>query len=330
MKVLVTGGLGYIGSHTVVELIDRGFDVVIADNLSNSTIGVLDHIEFITGKRPCFYKVDVAKLDDVMVLLSEEKIEAVIHFAGYKSVDESVDNPLKYYGNNLVSLISVLEFCSLKGIKKFVFSSSATIYGDNEPPLTEDMKLGETISPYGETKKICERIISDYCVANPEFSAVLLRYFNPVGAHESAVMGESPKGVPKNLLPYITKVAKGELEKLSVYGDDYETADGTCIRDYIHVCDLASAHVKAVDYAKLGCNVFNLGTGRGVSVFEMIDAFNKANNVTIPYDVVGRRAGDIAVSYADISKARNQLDWKPLKTVEDMVRDAWNYEKNKK
>jgi len=328
MNILVTGGLGYIGSHTCVELINRDHDVSIADNLSNSNLETVDKIEKITGVKPDFYQTDVTDQIKTEKIFKEKKIDGVIHFAGYKAVGESVEKPLDYYYNNLVSTIILNKLCLKYKVDKFVFSSSATVYGDNESPLKENMNLLPRTNPYGETKAMSEKILKDTAKANPSFSVTLLRYFNPVGAHESGLIGEDPKGIPNNLMPYVTKVAKGELEKLSIFGNDYETVDGTGVRDYIHVVDLAKGHLAALEKKQKGVNIYNLGTGKGTSVLQLVKAFTKENKVNVPYEIVGRRSGDVAETYADTSKAERELEWKSTKTIEDMVVDSWRYEKN--
>lgn len=330
MNILVTGGLGFIGSHTTIELIKNNHTVIIADNLINSKIEVLDKLFTITGIKPTFYQTDVtdeAKVEEIFV---NHKIDGVIHFAGLKAVGESVSKPLEYYYNNLVSTMVLSKMCVKYGVGKFVFSSSATVYGDQQSPLREDMELKKTTNPYGETKAMSERILTDTAKANDGFAVSLLRYFNPVGAHESGLIGEDPNGIPNNLMPFVTKVAKGQLEKLSVFGDDYDTIDGTGVRDYIHVVDLAKGHVKAIENLKDGVNIYNLGTGRGTSVLELVNAFMKVNDIDVPYEIVGRRPGDIATCFADASKAEKELGWKAELGIEEMVRDAWKFEKNNK
>lgn len=328
MNILVTGGLGFIGSHTIVELVENGHDVVIVDNLANSKIEVLDKLEEILGLRPPFYQIDVTDRGDLERVFKEQEIDGVIHFAGLKAVGESVARPLDYYYNNLLSSMVVSQLCLDYGVGKFVFSSSATVYGDQASPLKEDMELMKTSNPYGETKAMIERVLTDTAAANPDFAVSLLRYFNPVGAHESGLIGEDPNGIPNNLMPFVTKVAKGELESLSIFGDDYETVDGTGVRDYIHVVDLAKGHVKAIEKLAKGVNVYNLGTGRGSSVLELVNAFIDVNGVDVPYSVVHRRPGDLPICYADVGKAERVLGWKAEKDIEDMVRDAWNFERN--
>ncbi len=325
MKYLVTGGLGFIGSHTVVELINKGHKVIIADNLINSKMDVLEKIYDITGVKPIFYLIDVTDEEKVKEIFLNHRIDGIIHFAGLKSVGESVKNPLGYYYNNILSTIVLSKLCLDHKVDKFVFSSSATVYGEQESPLNEDMELKKTKNPYGETKAMSERILIDTANANDEFKVCLLRYFNPVGAHESGLIGENPSGTANNLMPYITKVAKGELDKLSIFGDDYETVDGTGVRDYIHVVDLAKGHIKAIEKLVSGVEIYNLGTGKGTSVLELVNIFMKVNKVQIPYEIVGRRPGDVATSYADTGKAMRVLGWKVEKTIEDMVRDAWRF-----
>ena len=326
MRYLVTGGLGFIGSHTVVELINNDHEVVIADNLINSKLEVLDKIYEITGVKPIFFQIDVTDEEKVKEIFLNNKLDGVIHFAGLKAVGESVSKPLEYYYNNLVSTMVLSKLCLEYKVNKFVFSSSATVYGEQESPLNEDMELKRTTNPYGETKAMSERILMDTANANEGFSVCLLRYFNPVGAHESGLIGENPNGIPNNLMPYITKVAKKELKKLNIFGDDYNTVDGTGVRDYIHVVDLAKGHVKAIEKLASGVEIYNLGTGKGTSVLELVNAFMKVNNVDIPYEIVGRRAGDIATCYADTNKAMSDLGWRAEKDIEDMVRDSWRFE----
>lgn len=328
MNILVTGGLGFIGSHTVVELIKNNHEVIIADNLTNSKIEVLDKLSTITGIKPSFYQIDVtdeAKLEEIFV---NHKIDGLIHFAGLKAVGESVSKPLEYYYNNLVSTMVLIKMCVKYGVGKFVFSSSATVYGDQPSPLKEAMELKKTTNPYGETKAMSERILTDTSIANPNFSVSLLRYFNPVGAHESGLIGEDPNGILNNLMPFVSKVAKGQLPKLSVFGNDYDTIDGTGVRDYIHVVDLAKGHVKAIEDLKDGVNIYNLGTGRGTSVLELVNAFMEVNDINVQYEIVGRRPGDIATCFADASKAEKELGWKAELGIEEMVRDAWKFEQN--
>ena len=328
MSILVTGGTGYIGSHTCVVLLDAGYDVIIADNLYNSKLDVLDKIETITGKKPKFYNIDVSKKEELDILFKENDIEAILHFAGYKAVGESVGLPLKYYRNNLLGTIALTE-CALEyKVSKFIFSSSATVYGDGSVPYRESNPLLPSTNPYGETKVMSERILKDSATVNPGLSVTLLRYFNPIGARKSGLIGEIPVGTPNNLMPYITQVAKGKLAKLRVFGNDYDTVDGTGVRDYVHVIDLAYGHMAALEKMKQGVNVYNLGTGKGTSVLELIHTFQTVNNIQIPYDIVDRRPGDVASSYADVSKAWDELGWKTEKTLEDMCHDSWFFEKN--
>lgn len=332
-KILVTGGTGYIGSHTVVELQKKGYDVVIVDNLSNSNIEVLSGIEKITGIRPAFENIDC--LDYVSLDKMFEKysgIEAIIHFAASKAVGESVEKPLLYYRNNLGSLINLLELMPVHKVPNIVFSSSCTVYGQPDVlPVDENAPIKPALSPYGNTKQICEEIIRDTIYANPEMKAVVLRYFNPIGAHPSAEIGELPNGVPNNLLPFVTQTAIGIRSELKVFGDDYNTPDGSCIRDYINVVDLAKAHVLAVQRmldAKNDKNIeiFNLGTGRGLSVLEIIRTFEAANHVKVPYRIVGRREGDIEQVWANPERANKVLGWKATESVEDTLRSAWAWE----
>ncbi|PKL00406.1 MAG: UDP-glucose 4-epimerase GalE [Tenericutes bacterium HGW-Tenericutes-1] len=330
MKILVTGGLGYIGSHAIVQLLISNHEITIIDNLSNSQKETHKKIKDITGKNSDFYKIDTtnyAKLDN---LCEKHNFDAVIHFAGYKAVGESINEPLKYYFNNLLSTINIAKLAIKYDINTIIFSSSATVYGNGESPFTEKSPLLERTNPYGETKAMCERILIDTQKAYPNLSLFLLRYFNPIGAHKSGLLGEIPNGIPNNLVPYITQVAKGKREKLQIYGNDYNTPDGTGIRDYIHVVDLAKGHVSALESNRTGINIYNLGTGKGTSVLELVNAFEKVNNIKIPFEIVSRRPGDIAVSYADVSKAKRELGWEAKLTLEDMVEDAWNFEKNLK
>jgi len=326
MKIFVTGGAGYIGTHTCVELLNAGHNVIVADNLSNSRIEALDKVREITGKEITFYEVDVTDEAEVEKIFIKHKFDGVIHFAGLKAVGESVEKPLAYYYNNLLSTMVVAGACLQHKVNRFVFSSSATVYGDNIVPFKEDMELLPTTNPYGETKAMSERILTDTAKANKEFGVTLLRYFNPVGAHESGLIGENPNGIPNNLMPFVTQVAKGKREYLNIFGDDYDTVDGTGVRDYIHVVDLAKGHVKAIEKLNKGVNIYNLGTGKGTSVLELISAFEEANGVKVPYEICARRPGDIASCYADAKKAEEELDWTAEKTIYDMVKDAWRFE----
>ncbi len=329
MTVLLTGGAGYIGSHTAVELLLSGHRIVVVDDFSNSSPKVLDRVREITGKDFKDYALDVADKAALDRVFSEEKIDAVIHFAGYKAVGESVREPLKYYRNNLDTTLTLLEVMQTHGVKRIIFSSSATVYGAPDScPITEEMKTGSCSNPYGWTKYMIEQILSGVCTADKEMQAVLLRYFNPVGAHKSGRIGEMPNGIPNNLMPYITQVALGKLARLSVYGNDYDTPDGTGVRDYIHVVDLAKGHVAALSFEETGTHVFNLGTGVGYSVLDMVNAFIKENGVDIPYVIAPRRPGDIAACYANPERAKHVLGWEAEYTLLDMVRDSWNWQKN--
>lgn len=329
MNVLVTGGTGYIGSHTCVELLKRGYDIVIADNLSNSKEDVVDKIEKLSGKRPLFFNVDILDRDGFDHIFSIHKIDAVIHFAGKKAVGESVAQPLMYYHNNITGTINVLETMLKYGCKKFVFSSSATVYGAPKTvPIKEDFPLSTT-NPYGTTKLYIEGILQDLYQANKTLSITILRYFNPIGAHESGLIGDNPNGIPNNLMPYVTRVAKGNLKQLGVFGNDYPTHDGTGVRDYIHVIDLALGHVKAIEHMEnAGVNIYNLGTGIGYSVLDIVKAFEKSTGVKIPYQITDRRPGDIAECYADASKAKEELGWETKYGLEDMCKSAWIFEQN--
>ncbi len=330
MKVLLTGGAGYIGSHTCIELLAAGHEAVIVDNYSNSKPEALNRIREISGKDFKFYEADCCDKEALRKIFTENKIDAVIHFAGLKAVGESVRIPVSYYRNNIDSSLALLEIMAEVGCNKIVFSSSATVYGiPKQVPLVEGMDTGCT-SPYGWTKYMIEQILTDASVANPDLSVVLLRYFNPIGAHESGRIGEDPNGIPNNLMPYITQVAVGKLPKLGVFGNDYPTPDGTCVRDYIHVVDLAKGHVKAIEFAdkNKGTEIFNLGTGIGYSVLDVINAFEKANDIKLNYSIEPRRAGDVPECYANAEKAAKLLGWKAEKTLEDMCRDSWNWQKN--
>lgn len=328
-RVLLTGGAGYIGSHTAVELLESGHEVIIADNFSNSSPDVIDRIEKITGKRPKCYALDVSDCKGLRQVFLENDIDAVIHFAGYKAVGESVEKPLVYYRNNLCSSMAVLEVMQEFEVNTFIFSSSATVYGIPERvPIDETMKTWCT-NPYGWTKWMTEQMLQDVARTNKDISIVLLRYFNPIGAHCSGMIGENPQGIPANLMAYVAGVAIGELEELRVFGNDYPTHDGTGVRDYIHVVDLARGHIKALEYAdkQSGIDVFNLGTGRGYSVMEIIQTFERVNRVSVPYVITERRAGDVAECYADPQKANDLLDWKAEFDLEDMCRDVWRWQK---
>lgn len=329
-KILVTGGTGYIGSHTIIELYKKGCEIDVLDNLFNSKITVLDKIEKIAGKKPNFHEIDLLDYEKMDKLFAENDYDLVIHFAGLKAVGESVEKPLKYYENNVGGTINLLKCMKNHGVKKIIFSSSATVYGEQPvAKLDETMTTGTGITnPYGETKFMIEEILKDVAVSDSEFQAVILRYFNPVGNHPSGLLGEDPNDIPNNLMPIVMKVSRGEIAELSVYGDDYSTPDGSGVRDYIHVVDLAKGHVAVMDVMKPGVLVYNLGTGKGTSVFEMIAAFEKASGKKLPYKVVGRRAGDLAEIYADPAKAEKELGWKTELTVEDAMRDTMTYLNN--
>ena len=328
MNILVTGGAGYIASHTCVVLLEAGHTVIIADNLCNSNAETLERVKQITNKHFTFYQIDVTDEAAVDIIFSNHQLDGVIHFAGLKSIGESVEKPLAYYYNNIVSTMVLSKACKKYGVKRFVFSSSATVYGENIVPFVETMKLQPTTNPYGETKVMSERILMDIVKANADWSVTLLRYFNPVGAHESGLIGEAPIGIPNNLMPYITQVAKGKLDKLRIFGNDYPTVDGTGVRDYIHVCDLAEGHVAALDNFSEGVHIYNLGTSQGTSVLKLIKAFQEVNCIDVPYEIVARRPGDIAECYADASKAERELGWTAKRDLVDMCRDAWRFEKN--
>ena len=329
MKILLTGGAGYIGSHTAVELLNAGYDIVIGDNFSNSKPEVLDKIKQITNKDFKFYEVDFTVKEQVEEIFNNEEIGVVVHFAGLKAVGESCSIPVDYYRNNIDSTLTLLEVMKKHEVENLVFSSSATVYGvPKTVPLKEGMPTSCT-NPYGWTKLMNEQILTDVSKANPHLSIVLLRYFNPIGAHESGLIGEDPNGIPNNLMPYITKVAKGILPNLNVFGNDYPTKDGTGVRDFIHVVDLANGHLKAINYSlnHRGIETFNLGTGNGYSVLELVNTFTRVNGVEVPYEIAERRPGDIAECYADASKAEKMLGWKATKSLEDMCKDAWNFVK---
>jgi UDP-glucose 4-epimerase len=330
MKILVTGGAGYIGSHTCVELLNAGYEVVIVDNLCNSKIAAVRRIEEITRKRPVFCQADLRDRNILDTLFAEYHFSAVIHFAGFKAVGESVALPLDYYQNNLTCTMTLLEAMKKHGLGNIIFSSSSTVYGDSATvPIREDAPTGPT-NPYGRTKWMIEHILSDIYRSEKDWNVILLRYFNPVGAHPSGIIGEDPRGIPNNLAPYITQVAVGKLQELLVFGNDYETPDGTGIRDYIHVVDLAQGHLRALELLSVnpGLQVYNLGTGRGYSVLEMVAAFEKAVGKPLRYRIVARRPGDIATSYADPSRANEALGWKAGRGIDEMARDAWNWQKH--
>lgn len=329
MKILVTGGAGYIGSHTCVELLEAGYDVVVVDNLYNASPKVIGRIKEITGKDVTFYEKDIRDLDAMNEIFAKEKPDTVIHFAGLKAVGESVRKPLEYYENNIAGTLTLCKAMRENGCKNIIFSSSATVYGNPAfIPITEECPKGVCTNPYGWTKHMLEQILTDIHTADPEWNVILLRYFNPVGAHESGRIGEDPKGIPNNLMPYISQVAVGKLEKLGVFGDDYDTPDGTGVRDYIHVVDLAIGHVKAVDYLATnpGLDVINLGTGVGYSVLDMVKAFSKACGKDLPYEIKPRRAGDIAMCYADPAKAEKVLGWKATRGLDEMCADSWRWQ----
>ena len=331
MAILVTGGAGYIGSHTCVELLDAGYEVVVLDNLSNASEKSLERVEALTGKKVMFYKGDILDRDILNKIFAEQKIDSCIHFAGLKAVGESVSKPLEYYSNNISGSLVLFDEMRNHNVKNIIFSSSATVYGDPAfVPITEECPIGEITNPYGRTKAMLEQILTDIQKADPEWNVILLRYFNPIGAHKSGKIGENPNGIPNNLMPYITQVAVGKLKCLGVFGDDYDTPDGTCIRDYIHVCDLADGHVKAVE--KLKCNpgieIYNLGTGKGSSVLDVVKTFEKASGVNIPYEMKPRRAGDVPVNYCDATKAEKELGWKAKRDLFDMCEDSWRWQKS--
>jgi len=328
MSILVTGGAGYIGSHTVVELLERDEDLVIVDNFVNSKPEALERIRKITGKNFKFYEVDILDEENLEKVFKENSIESVIHFAGLKAVGESVQKPIEYYHNNITGTLVLLKLMKKYNCKKIVFSSSATVYGDPEiVPITENCKTGGTTNPYGTSKLFIERILQDTSVADKEFSVALLRYFNPIGAHSSGLIGEDPNDIPNNLMPYVTGVAAGKFEILNVFGNDYPTKDGTGVRDYIHVVDLAKGHLKALDKIRgeAGVQIYNLGTGNGYSVLDLVKTFEKVNNIEVKYQIAPRRTGDIATCYADPSKAKIELGWIAEKGIEDMCKDAWNF-----
>ena len=329
MAILLPGGAGYIGSHTAVELLKAGKEIIIIDNFSNSKPEVLDKIKQITGKEFKFYELDYLDREKLEKVFEENKIEAVLNFAGYKAVGESVQKPIEYYTNNISGCLVLLDVMRKYGVKKFIFSSSATVYGDpKKVPITEESKTGGTTNPYGTTKLFIEQILKDIYVSDNTWDICILRYFNPVGAHESGLIGEEPQGIPNNLMPYVVRVASGQLKELSVFGNDYNTPDGTGVRDYIHVVDLAKGHVAALeklDKEQNGMYIYNLGTGTGYSVLDMVKAFEKSTGKKVPYKIAPRRQGDIATCYAEPKKAKEELGWTATKTLEDMCKDSWNY-----
>ena len=329
MSVLVTGGAGYIGSHTVVELLNEGKEVVIIDNFSNSKPKVLDAIKKITGKEFKFYEINYLDREKLEKVFEENNIDSVLNFAGFKAVGESVEKPIEYYTNNISGALVLLDTMKKYGVKKFVFSSSATVYGEPEKiPLTEDAKVGGTTNPYGTTKLFIEQILKDIYTSDNSWDIAILRYFNPVGAHESGLIGEEPQGIPNNLMPYIVRVASGQLKELSIFGDDYNTPDGTGVRDYIHVVDLAKGHIKALEKLEKeqkGLFIYNLGTGTGYSVLDMVKAFEQATGKKVAYKIAPRRAGDIATCYSDPKKAKEELGWEVTKTLEEMCKDSWKF-----
>lgn len=331
MKVLVTGGAGFIGSHTLIELIGKGHDVVIVDNLCNSSQESLRRVEALVGKSLPFYKIDIRDREGMSKVLDEHKCDVCIHFAGLKAVGESVEKPYEYFDNNISGTLVLIDVLRKHGCKNLIFSSSATVYGDPaQIPITENCPKGKCTNPYGETKSMLEDMFIDIQKADPEWNIVLLRYFNPIGAHESGTIGENPNGIPNNLMPYITQVAVGKRKELGVFGNDYETHDGTGVRDYIHVVDLAKGHVCAIEAIKRNCGlaIYNLGTGNGYSVLDVINAFIKVNGVDVPYSIKPRRPGDIATCYSDPAKAEAELGWKAQFGIEEMCRDSWNFQKN--
>ena len=327
MKILVTGGAGYIGSHTCVELLNNDYEVVVVDNLYNSCEEALNRVEKITGKTLTFYEGDLLDQDLLEEIFDNERPEAVIHFAGYKAVGESVEKQIEYYHNNITGTLLLCDVMRRYDCKKIVFSSSATVYGDPAfVPITEDCPKGVITNPYGQTKSMIEQILTDIQVSDPEWNVTLLRYFNPIGAHSSGLIGEDPKGIPNNLVPYIARVAVGKLEKLGVFGNDYDTPDGTGVRDYIHVVDLAAGHVQALRHMKQGVSIYNLGTGQGYSVLDVVKAYSKACGKEIPYEIKPRRAGDIAACYSDPTKAKEELGWEAKYGIEEMCRDSYHWQ----
>ena len=331
MKVLLAGGAGYIGTHTAVQLLKGGYEVVVVDNYDNSCPEAVKRAEELAGGKIALYEADIQDREAVQAILAKEQPETVIHFAGLKAVGESVAKPLKYYRNNINTTLSLLEAMAETGVQRIIFSSSATVYGEQNPaPYNEEMPKGLCTNPYGWTKSMMEQILADAATANPELGVVLLRYFNPIGAHESGRIGEDPQGIPNNLMPYVSQVAVGRREQLTVFGGDYDTPDGTCLRDYIHVMDLADGHVKAVEFAAghKGVEIFNLGTGKPYSVLDIVNTFQQVNDVKVNYVIGTRRAGDLPVCYADAAKAKKVLGWEAKRTLADMCRDSWNWQKN--
>ena len=331
MRILVTGGAGFIGSHTVVELQQAGYDVVVLDNLCNASEKVIPRVEAITGKKVPFYKADILDREALEEIFSKEQIDAVIHFAGLKAVGESVQKPWEYYENNIAGTLTLVDVMRKHGVKSIIFSSSATVYGDPAIiPITEACPKGHCTNPYGQTKSMLEEVLMDVQKADNEWNVVILRYFNPIGAHQSGRIGENPNGIPNNLMPYITQVAIGRRPELGVFGDDYDTHDGTGVRDYIHVCDLAAGHVSALKAIQRNCGlgIYNLGTGHGYSVLDVVKAFEKANGVPVKYSIKPRRPGDIATCYCDPTKAKDELGWEAQYGIEEMCRDSWNWQKN--
>lgn len=332
MSILVTGGAGFIGSHTCVELLNAGYEVVVVDNLYNASEKALERVEQITGKKVTFYEADILDRDALNAIFDKEQVESVIHFAGYKAVGESVRKPIEYYYNNITGTLILCDVMRKHNVKNIVFSSSATVYGDPAfIPITEECPKGKITNPYGQTKGMLEQVLTDIYVSDPEWKVVLLRYFNPIGAHKSGLIGEDPKGIPNNLVPYVAQVAIGKLKCLGVFGNDYDTPDGTGVRDYIHVVDLAKGHVaaiKKVEETEPGVLIYNLGTGKGYSVLDVVHAFEKACGKEIPYEIKPRRAGDIATCYADPTKAKNELGWVAQYGIEEMCEDSWRWQKN--
>ena len=336
--ILITGGTGFIGSHAAVVMLKEGYDIVVVDNLCNSSAGVIDKIREISVKDADpdktaagieFYKEDATDEEAMDRIFQAHNFHGIMHFAGLKAVGESAEKPLEYYYNNTVSTMVLAKLALKYGVKNFIFSSSATVYGDNEVPFKEEMTLRPATNPYGETKAVSEKILMDAAAANPDFCVGILRYFNPVGAHESGMIGENPAGIPNNLMPYIVQVAAGKLDKLRVFGNDYQTPDGTGVRDYIHVMDLAEGHAAAYRHLKPGAEVYNLGTGKGTSVLQLVKAFEEVNNLSVPFEITERRAGDIAESYAGVDKAKAELGWQSKRDIMQMCRDAWNFEQNR-